>query len=160
MMTFLPTRTLYTDKDALCGTSLPQTRYSGVHCLGGTLACNLSFILKKLTYLLSLTGFLKRTDLSHAKRCNFTEVFVVLPCLTHQIDDMAETGHMHTVGHHTFQNLPVCFQAVCCIICDHCPDISAVQTVAVEGAQRCLGEGLIVTSLHETDICQKVLVLL
>jgi hypothetical protein len=45
---------------------------------------------------------------------------------------MAETGYMDTVGHHSFQNLLVCLQALGWIICDHCQGISQVQMVAVE----------------------------
>jgi hypothetical protein len=44
---------------------------------------------------------------------------------------MADTGYMDTVGHHSFQNLHACLQAVGDIICDHCPGIIQVQIVAV-----------------------------
>jgi hypothetical protein len=71
---------------------------------GGALACTNSFTMRKLTHLIS----------SHPchKGCNLRAIVVVLPGLTHQIDDMAETGYMDTVGHHSFQNLLVCLQAL------------------------------------------------
>jgi hypothetical protein len=64
---------------------------------------------------------------------NFREVFVVLPGLTHQIDDMAETGYMGTVGHHSLRGGSECPEAVGGIICDQSPGIIQVQIVAVEG---------------------------
>ena len=113
---------------------LKWTIPSGAHCFRRSLGLH-KLLHNEEAHPSSISDRLLEEDRSHPcpKWCNFREVFVVLPGFTLQIDDLIETGYMNTVGHHSFQNLLVCLQAVGGIICDHCSGIFQVQIVAVEG---------------------------
>lgn len=104
--------------------SLKPAVLSGTHCLRRNLSLH-TLLIDEEGHPSSLSGRLLEEDRSHPchKWGSIREVCVMLPGLTHQIDDMAEAGNMDTVWHHSFQDLPVCFQTVSGIICVHCPGI-------------------------------------